>query len=254
MKKLTKEQLRQRCKKAGIRNYSNITKDQMNKALNWKEFQFSDSAFETPRPERKLSKIFPFCDSVYEVPERKPNLRITEVESALESRLKTYEIRNNIGIKDPEYFLDRAKDLVLEEIRVQLDIHKSLKVNLRFYCSFKKYDLNSPMVIPESDFKTSNNEIIREHGLDGYYTEEKEKLLRQLSEFEQKDSGWTLYSVNYLELRINKYVPFRGSSYLKLPQWIENKKAVINVQNEDDKCFMWAVLSFLHPAKNMHKE
>ncbi|KAE9543657.1 hypothetical protein AGLY_002053, partial [Aphis glycines] len=39
------------------------------------------------------------------------------------------------------------------------------------------------------------------------------------------------------------------SSYIPLPENIQNKHAIINVKNEDDKCFLWAILSALHPVK-----
>ena len=32
-----------------------------------------------------------------------------------------------------------------------------------------------------------------------------------------------------------------GSSYIDLPLWIEHKKACVNIQNDDSKCFMYAV-------------
>ena len=38
----------------------------------------------------------------------------------------------------------------------------------------------------------------------------------------------------------------RGSSYIDLPPFIKNKKAYINVENHDDECFKWAILSALH--------
>jgi hypothetical protein len=45
------------------------------------------------------------------------------------------------------------------------------------------------------------------------------------------------------------YSPIRGSSYMPLPKWIASKKACVNPQNDDDKCFMWAILAALHPAE-----
>ena len=35
----------------------------------------------------------------------------------------------------------------------------------------------------------------------------------------------------------------RGSSYLPLPKFIANKKAVINPQNGDGECFKWAIIA-----------
>ena len=37
----------------------------------------------------------------------------------------------------------------------------------------------------------------------------------------------------------------RGSSYIPLPQWLANKKAIINPKNEDQECFKWAVIAAL---------
>ena len=53
--------------------------------------------------------------------------------------------------------------------------------------------------------------------------------------------------VLFLYVSFHKLNLTRGSSYLPLPDWIANKKAVINPQNvEDGECFKWAVLMVLH--------
>ena len=54
----------------------------------------------------------------------------------------------------------------------------------------------------------------------------------------------------YLHVNINKYNPLRASSYVELPSQIRYKKAVINVQNNDNCCFAWAVVSaiFCNPT------
>ena len=42
----------------------------------------------------------------------------------------------------------------------------------------------------------------------------------------------------------------RGSSYISLPSWIVNKKAVVNPKNEnDEECFKWAVAAALNHKK-----
>lgn len=46
-----------------------------------------------------------------------------------------------------------------------------------------------------------------------------------------------------MEVNINKYNPLRASSYIKLPRVIELKRAVVNVQNADEHCFAWSVIS-----------
>ena len=49
-----------------------------------------------------------------------------------------------------------------------------------------------------------------------------------------------------LDLGVAVYAPLQGSSYMKLPKGLEDKKAILNVQNEDEKCFLWSVLAALH--------
>ncbi|KAJ8912239.1 hypothetical protein NQ315_016581 [Exocentrus adspersus] len=61
---------------------------------------------------------------------------------------------------------------------------------------------------------------------------------------------WALEHIMYLEVNVNKYAAMGGSSYIKLPKFIENKKAVINVNNQDQHCFLWAIVSALYPPNN----
>jgi len=39
-----------------------------------------------------------------------------------------------------------------------------------------------------------------------------------------------------------------GGSYIELPGAVKRKQACVNVHNDDDRCFMWAILSALHPV------
>ena len=64
-----------------------------------------------------------------------------------------------------------------------------------------------------------------------------------------RGSGWSVESIQELHLNVARYEPLSGSSYLPLPDFIAKKRAVINVKNADDKCFMWSVLAKLHPVE-----
>ena len=55
-------------------------------------------------------------------------------------------------------------------------------------------------------------------------------------------------------INIIEYLPLRGNSYIKLPEELQNsKKGLINIQNVDDKCFMWCYIRQLYPRK-IHPE
>ena len=47
-----------------------------------------------------------------------------------------------------------------------------------------------------------------------------------------------------------RYKPLRGETYIPLPKELADKKAIINIQNKDNKCFLWCVLRALNPDKN----
>lgn len=55
----------------------------------------------------------------------------------------------------------------------------------------------------------------------------------------------TLYvqSIDGLLLKIYKYKPLRGSSFIELLRDIEDKHCVINVQNNDKICFKYSILA-----------
>ena len=56
-----------------------------------------------------------------------------------------------------------------------------------------------------------------------------------------KGSGFTIQCIEDITIYINRYNPTRGASYIALPEWIANKKACINIKNNDKKCFKCSV-------------
>ena len=52
-----------------------------------------------------------------------------------------------------------------------------------------------------------------------------------------------------MDINIHQLNLTRGSSYLPLSDWVSRKSRVINSKNEnDEKCFKWAVIAALHYA------
>jgi len=120
--------------------------------------------------------------------------------------------------------------------------YSSLKVNAVMFPEFKKGE-----EYQVENFKTSNEIITPTTNLDEFYEEAVQNILNEMEELEICGSQWVLNRILNLELRINRYNPIRGGSYMPLPPTLANKKAIINVKNKDNKCFLWAVLTALHP-------
>ena len=80
-----------------------------------------------------------------------------------------------------------------------------------------------------------------------------ETVLESLAKFQRQGSNWRLHSVLSVDLHIVKYEPLSGSSYIPLPKFLAAKKAIINLKNEDDECFKWAITRALNPVE-IHPE
>ena len=83
------------------------------------------------------------------------------------------------------------------------------------------------------------------------------RMIREIMEkifiYLRNGSGWYFKEVISFEIHTVDYKPIKGSSFISLPVFIKRKNAIINIKNEDDKCFLWSVLHYLHP-KQCHGE
>ena len=91
-----------------------------------------------------------------------------------------------------------------------------------------------------------NIETINEYDIIDHIEED---ILEKISVFQEEDSGWYFKEVKALEIHIVDYKPTKGSSFIPLPSFIMRKKAILNMENKDDKCFLWCILRYLHPRE-----
>jgi hypothetical protein len=75
-----------------------------------------------------------------------------------------------------------------------------------------------------------------------------DKILNDLEEFQERDSGWALSEILYIKININSYNPTNNvaiSTHVDLPSFIRKTKSFINVKNNDEYCFLWFVVCCL---------
>ena len=73
------------------------------------------------------------------------------------------------------------------------------------------------------------------------------RLLEANAKFIRGKSGLVLAEIYSLNLNAVRFAPLSGSAWTPLPKSLQNKKAIVNVQNEDNRCFGFALASALHP-------
>ena len=168
--------------------------------------------------------------------------------------MKSFEVReNNSALRidgklrfDPRSFLEGVKQNITS---VQRN-NRRTKVKIIFKCYIQMLKTNE---IKPADFH-SGIEVT----LDG--TDEKdlydtmiEGILEKIATFLATESEIRFYSIILFELHTVSYKPLSGETYIPLPKELADKKAIINMQNEDNKCFLWCVLRALNP-KGDHPE
>ena len=131
-----------------------------------------------------------------------------------------------------------------------LQNNRGTKVRLIFKCFMERLSNLEELIIKPFAFH-SDIEV----NLDG--TDEKEiydmmveRILEKISIFQSGGSGWRLHSIIKLELHTISYNPLRGETWIPLPKELADKKAIINMKNEDNNCFLWCVLRALNPKDN----
>ncbi|XP_070169549.1 uncharacterized protein [Polyergus mexicanus] len=174
----------------------------------------------------------------------------SEIETAFSRRVLTGAVINFDYI-EPRRFLEDARDTVLDRIRDVMNEYNGVKVNTVFIGEFVSGDKIDVKTIVTKNYPLLPLSDLREW----YEKRVVDATLASLEEFQERDSGWALSRIFNLTVNVNKYNPMHAGCHVKLPREIVLKKAVINVQSNDNACFAWAVVAALYPAeKNAGRE
>ena len=100
--------------------------------------------------------------------------------------------------------------------------------------------------------RSDNIEIMFDDDNDATIEQLFESLLQKYEENLQnkmRGSEFEFDGVNFLYYDFNKTSINRGGSYIDSPKWLKDKKSTINPENNDDKCFQYAVTLALNLDK-----
>ncbi len=75
------------------------------------------------------------------------------------------------------------------------------------------------------------------------------KMFNDFMEFQRQGSDWKLQVVQQFKIHVVKYKPLKGSSYITILVGLRGRTAIVNVKNQDKKCFLWTVVSALYRSK-----
>ena len=181
----------------------------------------------------------------------KTEFKIEEKEMALKGYLKSYRI-NGVSGYDPKKFISSIKPKVLDFIKQQ---KKPIKLKFVFTCSFQKENPATGQIdIRTGHFHSLAEKIIELSDLSDILNTMTGIILEKIQQFQNNGSGWVFENVEYFDINTDPFEPLSGSSYISLPKNLEDKKAIINVRNENDhECLKLAITSAIY-QREKHPE
>ena len=162
--------------------------------------------------------------------------------SAFKNYTNQYVMYNTEANYEPIEFLAYAKPAILNIFKS----NQNIKTMLYLHCLMQNIQSTTPV---EFAFHSKDLKLVLEGtDISELYNGMADEIEEEIQKVENSEgSGYTFVKVIKLVLHVTKWQPLYGSSYMPLDPYIANKKAIINMKNEDDKCFMWCVLRALYP-------
>ena len=240
---------------AAINTYVKPTLVEIKKAFDWgKECALDAGSFIT----KNLNDLIGWAKKTTTSTKEKPSLsgyvkeelkersfELKESKSALRKFTMQYTIEGRAGY-DPESFMRDVKQTVINLLRK----NRRTKVKLILRCNMEKNNISTGEVITLKTAFNSKPEVNLEGtDVDDLYNTMVDIVLEAMANFQRDGSNWTFKSIISLEIHTVVYEPLKGNSYIPLPPKLAQKKAIINMQNEDNKCFTWSVLRALNPKE-----
>ena len=171
---------------------------------------------------------------------------IIKEKSSLENFANKYVIEGEHGFTPMEFFKNNAKKL-----KDFLRNNRKIKFRLVLVCLMEKQMIEknrlAGIVEDKAYFNTETNINLESTDVKRLLSLIIKSILIKLEEYKKNGSGWYFKEIVSLEIHTVEYNPMNGSSYIPLPDWISKKRAIINIQNRDEKCFLWCILRYIYP-------
>ena len=172
---------------------------------------------------------------------------LVKEKSSLSGFVNKYVIEGFFGPTPFDFFNDIHGTLV-----DFFTYHRNIKFKFVLVCMMEKHEVDKTDGIfnikeDKAYFNSPTLTNLESDNVENLIFACREPILGQMEMYEEKGSNWVFKEVVKFEIHTVEYNPNKGSSYIDLPSWIKNKKAIVNIKNKDDKCFLWCILRYLHP-------
>ena len=125
---------------------------------------------------------------------------------------------------------------------------RGFKYQITLKVLLKKYKPNGEIEFTPVYFNSSTKTVINHiYKLNKSFQE----ILYRVDAWINGGSGWIIESIESQYINISTYRPLVGSSYVDLPIKLKHpRKGLINIKNNDQKCFLWCHVRHINPVKD----
>ena len=164
--------------------------------------------------------------------------------------LRVWKMRATNNNKDLFNFFQKTKNSFINVCTNEVETLKSVKIQFSLLVKFymKRDGKVEEMV---HYFNGMQPVIVNEHNIDilnHLLNQFIDEVKGEIEAWSERGSGWIMDKILEAFIKVARYQPMRGGSYMPLPRKLQNKKAIINVQNRDNQCLRWALRAALFPA------
>ena len=165
-----------------------------------------------------------------------------------------YEFQCRQNRHDLYQFVEQMKSKIWRKVREYIIEVDSVRWSICIEVKFRRLTPNQYGGMGEPEIMTAHfrsktfTNIVRD-GINRKLNEGFAKMSKSMEEFLRNGSGWQFWKCEQVVLKMVEYEPMAAAKFIPLPAVLKNKKAILNIKNGDDKCFVYCVLAVLHPVE-----
>ena len=186
--------------------------------------------------------------------------------ASLDSIIQTITMDGYRMCDDFEAYLKRLRTRVIREIHRQLKQHEAIKVMLEIDAEYikpqlvkqeggaleraRKLQQRRKYEAFEKDMNVANIGLCTKMRPITHVAQVPQTVEQMLEDLRQRHitkmqngSGFMIRAIVKTVLKVAEHLPLRAGSYLPLPSFLANKKCIINIQNQDMRCFAYSLLA-----------
>ena len=176
-------------------------------------------------------------------------LNVIKTNHAFRGYVMSYKVQL-VEEKGPLIQLEPSKSSIRDLFNDLLDEKKGFKYQIILSYVKKYKPKGETEFTPVHFISTTKTVINHKFGLDKSFRE----ILCRVDNWINEGSSWIFGLIESQYINISTYRPLLGSSYINLLAELRSpKKGLINIKNNDQKCFLWCHIRHISPVK-IHPE